>query len=175
MKDITEYIVNIISQYQTSKNGKFQVGFYTVWLHAEMGKYMLASFDGREKGTALASSLSPAQGTDVTGPLAVFHSVCKTPMRKMANGMVLDLRFSPSFFNENRIEKLIMAIQTYFNMGGMEVQLNVVDHETLIQAQSYPDNFRDLLVRVSGFSTYFVELEKEIQDEIIHRYVNLKL
>jgi len=172
MKDLTEFIIDVLNRNRTNTGG-FQAGFYSVWLHAEMGKYMTASLDGRSKGAALASSLSPVQGTDKKGPLAVFHSVTKTPMNKMSNGMVLDLKFTPDFFKSaSKREKIKMAVLEYFTMGGMEVQINVTDHDTLIQAQRHPENFRNLLVRVSGFSTYFVELEKVIQDEIILRYAN---
>ena len=175
MQELTELIISAADQGTINEGRLFQTGFYTVVLHAEMGKYMLASFDGRKERTALASSLSPTQGTDIRGPLAVFQSVCKTPMNKMSNGMVLDLRFSPDFFTDEKKERLKESILTYFSMGGMEVQLNVVDQETLNQAQLYPDKYRNLLVRVSGFSTYFVELEKEVQDEIILRYMNTEL
>lgn len=174
MEDLTGFIISSVEKCSCNYDRKFQVGFYTVVLHAEMGKYMLASFDGRKEKTALASSLSPTQGTDVRGPLAVFQSICKTPMSKMANGMVLDLRFSPQFFCKSK-EKMKEAILTYFSMGGMEVQFNVVDQETLNQAQLHPEKYKNLLVRVSGFSSYFVELEKEVQNEIILRYVNTKM
>ena len=173
MKELVEDIIFALDQ--CNINRYFQAGFYTVALHAEMGKYMLASFDGRKKGMALASSLSPVQGTDARGPLAVFQSITKTPMDKMSNGMVLDLRFSPSFFTDDGKRKLKDAILTYFSMGGMEVQFNVVDQETLKKAQLFPEQYKNLLVRVSGFSTYFVELEKEVQNEIILRYINAEV
>lgn len=175
MKELIGFIIAEVNQQSALQKRIFQVGFYTVTLHAEMGKYMVATFDGRKKGAALASSLSPAQGTDVRGPLAVFHSVTKTAMNRMSNGMVLDLRFMPTFFEKARSEKIKNSILTYFALGGMEVQLNVIDQETLLEAQRNPKEYMDLIVRVSGFSTYFVELEKVLQDEIILRYAHKSL
>ena len=172
-ESLAEHIILAMERRTTHRNGRFQAGFYTVTLHAEMGKYMLAAFDGREMGTALASSLSPVQGTDLRGPLAVFHSITKMPMSKMSNGMVLDLKFAPEFFRGGaKKEKIKTAVRAYFDMGGMEIQFNVVERETLLQAQEHPEKYENLLVRVSGFSTYFVELDKVLQDEIIARYMH---
>ncbi len=175
MQELTELIITEMGKMRTAGGKKFQAGFYTVTLHAEMGKYLLATFDGRKQGAALASSLSPAQGTDTKGPLAVFHSIGRLPMNKMSNGMVLDMRFSPEFFKTAKKEKMKRAVLAYFSMGGMELQLNVVNQETLLEAQRHPQAYKSLLVRVSGFSTYFVELEKVIQDEIIARCMHRNL
>ena len=152
------------------RGGIFQTGFYTVWLHAMMGEKMAATPDGRRYGKALASSLSPAQGTDTKGVLAVLNSLTKQPLNHMGNGMVLDVKFTKQAFeNQCQREKMREVIKTYFEKGGHEMQINVVNKDTLINAQKNPEEYRNLLVRVSGFSTYFVELSKTTQDEIIAR------
>ncbi len=170
MKELIELSINTIEKYNCDRGGMFQAGFYTVHLHAAMGEKMVATPDGRRKGKALASSLSPAQGTDTKGILAVFNSLTKQPLSHMGNGMVLDVKFTKQAFeNECQREKMREVIKTYFEKGGYEIQINVVNKDTLVKAQKKPEEYRNLLVRVSGFSTYFVELNKTTQDEIIAR------
>jgi formate C-acetyltransferase len=86
----------------------------------------------------------------------------------LGNGMALDLKFTPDFFESNR-QSIRALIETYFSMGGYEIQFNVVDKETLLNAQKNPDNYKNLIVRVSGFSAYFVDLNALLQNEIIAR------
>lgn len=172
MKELVEMIIETVNKYRCTRGGKLMCGFYTVWLHSIMGENMVASFDGRRRGTSLASSLSPAQGTDVSGPLAVFQSITKLPLGHMANGMVLDIKFLRSFFDDMGADRFSNMVNGYFKLGGQELQMNVVDRETLLEAQKHPEEYQNLMVRVSGFSTYFVLLSKTLQDEIILRYAN---
>lgn len=170
MKELIELSISTIEKYNCDRGGMFQAGFYTVWLHAMMGEKMVATPDGRRKGKALASSLSPVQGTDTKGVLAVLNSITKQPLYHMGNGMVLDVKFAKQAFeNQCQREKIREVIKAYFKKGGYEIQMNVVNKDTLIKAQENPEEYRNLLVRVSGFSTYFVELNKTTQDEIIAR------
>jgi len=119
---------------------------------------------------ALANGLSPSQGADVSGPTAVINSITKLDHRLLGNGMVLDLKFHPSFFTDDRRRRKFRdLIETYFQLGGMEIQFNVIREETLLAAQKSPEAYRDLLVRVSGFSAHFVDLDRVCQDEIIAR------
>ena len=121
----------------------------------------------------LSPSLSASSGFDINGPLALFNSATKIDMTKFGNGMALDIKFVPSFFDkiENR-QALKTAIISYFEKGGLEVQFNVVDKKTLLEAQKCPRKYQNLIVRVSGFSANFVMLEKNLQDEIIKRTSN---
>ena len=148
-------------------------GFYTSYFHADFGKYVGNTPDGRDDGTPLSASLSATAGKDTSGPLNLFNSANKIDMTSYGNGMALDVKFLPSFFErkENR-EALKTAIKTYFENGGLEVQFNVVDKDTLIKAQERPEDYQNLVVRVSGFSAHFVRLEKNLQDEIINRTAN---
>lgn len=172
MKVLVELAIETVNKYRCARGGKLMCGFYTVWLHSIMGENMVASFDGRRSGTSLASSLSPAQGTDVSGPLAVFQSITQLPLGHMANGMVLDIKFLRGFFESMGQERFSNLVNGYFRLGGQELQINVVERETLLEAQKHPEEYQNLMVRVSGFSTYFVLLNKTLQDEIIMRYEN---
>jgi formate C-acetyltransferase len=106
----------------------------------------------------------------LSGPTAVIKSITKLDHRLLGNGMVLDLKFHPGFFNHEQSQKAFRnLVETYFQLGGMEIQFNVINREKLIAAQNSPLEYRDLIVRVSGFSAYFVNLDKVTQNEIIAR------
>jgi formate C-acetyltransferase len=170
MKEITDTFCNEVERHTNPRGGLFQTGMYTVDLHAIMGELTEATPDGRHAGTALANGLSPSQGADKTGPTAIIKSITKLDHRRYGNGIVLDMKFSPVFFKkeENR-QKLKFLLETYFSLGGMEAQINVVSKETLLKAQKAPKDYEDLIVRVSGFSAYFIDLDRTLQNEIIER------
>jgi formate C-acetyltransferase len=148
----------------------FQAGLYSVNHHAAMGELTSALPSGRRAGKALANALAPCQGADILGPTAVIRSALSVDHSKCGNGMVLDLKFTPQFFrSETHKEGIKALIKTYFKEGGMEIQFNVVNKETLLEAQNKPEEHRNLIVRVSGYSAYFVYLDKTLQDEIIAR------
>ena len=114
--------------------------------------------------------MASVQGKDLNGPTALINSVVKTDLNVATNGMVLDLKFNPVFMeNPAHIKALKTLIDTYFHNGGMEIQFSVVARETLLAAQKDPEKYRNLVVRVSGFSAYFRSLNKTTQDEIIAR------
>lgn len=169
--DLSKVFCQALADYKPEyRTGKIMPGFYTSYFHADFGKFVGNTPDGRKKETPLSGSLSPTAGKDVNGPLSLFNSANKIDMTPYGNGMALDVKFLPSFFDkkENR-EALKTAIKVYFDNGGMEVQFNVVDKDTLIKAQEQPENYQNLMVRVSGFSAHFVRLEKNLQNEIIQR------
>jgi pyruvate-formate lyase len=170
MRELTDCFVGAITRKKNLYGEHFQAGLYTVDNHAIMGASTGALPNGRMKGVSLANGLSPCQGADVSGPTAVICSITKVNQKNLANGMVLDLKFSPSFLKKEKHRQGIRdMIRSYFAMGGMEVQFNVVSRETLLAAQKDPQKYRNLVVRVSGFSAYFVNLDKVLQDEIIAR------
>ena len=170
LKEIADCFCRAVLKNENPRGGRFQAGLYTVDAHTYMGLLTGTLPDGRRRCTALASGMSPSQGTDLSGPTAVIKSISKLDHRILGNGMVLDLKFHPSFFEDTAKRKAFrQLVETYFNLGGMEIQFNVIDRETLRRAQSSPEAHRDLIVRVSGFSAYFVDLVKETQDEIIAR------
>ena len=159
-----------VDGYRNPRGGRFQSGMYSVHHHASRGEMTGALPSGRRAGLALANALSPCQGRDTTGPTALILSATKLDHTMLGNGMVLDLKFHPSFFEDaSRRQAFHALVESYFDMGGMEIQFNVISRETLLAAQRSPQDYRDLLVRVSGFSAYFIDLEPVLQDEIIAR------
>jgi formate C-acetyltransferase len=170
MRELGNFFCSTVQAQKNYRGGTFQAGLYTVVSHATMGKLTGALPDGREKETALSNAISPVQGMDTQGPTANIRSTLYPDHSLAANGLVVDLKFSPGFFSTNSHRKMIRSlVETYFAEGGQEIQFNVVNRETLLEAQQNPQKHRNLVVRVSGFSAYFVSLDKVLQDEIIKR------
>ena len=135
-----------------------------------MGCATGATADGRLSKTAFSNSMGPSQGKDICGPTALLNTINKFDFTKATNGMVLDIKFTPTFLEAKEHSLALKSlIETYFKRGGMEIQVSVVSRDLLIDAQKHPENYQDLVVRVSGFSAYFHSLQKETQDEIIRR------
>ena len=129
-----------------------------------------SSPDGRYVGVPLADGISPVQQMDRNGPTAILVSVSNIDQKQYPNGTLLNMKFHPtSMRGEEGVTKLKNLIQAYFDMGGMEMQINVVSAETLRDAQKNPDNYKNLIVRVAGFSAYFVELHIDSQNDLIRR------
>ena len=138
--------------------------------HIYQGSVTPATPDGRKDWEPLADAISSRQGFDKNGPTAYLRSAAKLPHRELTNGDQLNIRFSPgSVAGDAGAMKLKSLINTYFKLGGMQVQFNVVSTENLHKAQEDPQNYKDLIVRIAGFSTYFVSLDKRTQDDFITR------
>jgi formate C-acetyltransferase len=128
-----------------------------------------ASANGRLAGLPISDGTSHSHGADRNGPTAVIKSLSKMDQFK-SGGTLLNMRFLPSVLaKDNDLIKLTHLIRSYFNLNGHHVQFNIVDTKTLRNAQAAPDEYRNLLVRVAGYSDYFVDLDKDHQEEIIHR------
>lgn len=154
----------------TGPRGQYRPGLYPVSVHIMMGKMTAASPDGRLEGEPLADGISPKQGMDNNGPTAILKSAACLDHLNCGNGTLLNMKFHPkSLEGEDGYVKLKNLVQTFFDIGGMHVQFNVVDSETLRAAQKDPEEYGNLVIRVAGFSAYFVELYKELQDDIIRR------
>ncbi len=150
--------------------GHYSGGTFTMTAHMRYGAVTKASPDGRKSGEPLADAISARQGFDKKGPTAYLRSAAKLPHRALTNGDQLNIRFSPSSVSGDAgAEKLRSLIRTYFALGGMQVQFNVVGTEQLKKAQADPDSYKNLVVRIAGFSTYFVSLSKATQDDFITR------
>lgn len=160
-----------VGQYKMKyRNGKIMPGYYSSYFHADFGSKTCATPDGRDGYTPLSPSLSASSGKDKNGLLALFNSATKINMSSMSNGAALDIKFIPDFFNKKENRKALRdAIEVYFEKGGLEIQINVVDKEVLMEAKAHPEEHMDLIVRVSGFSAKFVNLDNDLQDEIIKR------
>ncbi len=154
----------------TGPRGRYAAGLYPVTTHVLFGMSTAASPDGRMAGEPLADGISPVQQLDKCGPTATLKSVAAFDQKNFSNGTLLNMRFHPTALsNESGKGKLIALIKTYFALGGMEMQFNIVSAKTLRKAQEHPEEYRDLVVRIAGFSAYFVELYKASQEDIIRR------
>jgi formate C-acetyltransferase len=131
---------------------------------------LAASADGRRAGEPVADSIGPSQGTDRNGPTAMLASAAKLPFGKATCGACLNLKLVPSLFSRPEgAANVADLFSTYFNLGGQQLQVNVVDRDTLIRAKERPEEYRSLVVRVGGYSDLFVNLSPEYQDDLIAR------
>lgn len=154
----------------TGPRGHYCGGTFTMIVHLYFGAITSATPDGRADGDPLADAISPRQGFDKMGPTAYIRSAAKLPHPDLSNGDQLNIRFSPSSVEgDDGCVKLQNLIQTYFDMSGMQVQFNVVSTKQLKEAQKTPDDYQNLVVRIAGFSAYFVELNRDMQDDFITR------
>ena len=170
MVDLVAVFHDRLSRHRNPWGERFQMGLFAAGWHGVLGGLTGASPDGRRARTALANGSSPVQGADTLGPTAVMRSLAKFDHTRAAAGVVLDMKFHPTFFDDDSRRAAFQAlVETYFALGGLELQVNVVKKETLLDAQLHPEDHRDLLVRVSGYSAYFVQIGKVLQDEIIKR------
>jgi len=135
-----------------------------------MGGQTGATPDGRKNGEPLADGVSPVSGRDVNGPTAAANSVAALDHAIASNGTLFNQKFHPSALSGRAgLEKLAALVRGYFDQKGMHVQYNVVSRETLLDAQKNPDQYRNLVVRVAGYSAHFISLDKSLQDDIINR------
>ncbi len=166
---VSDTYANVINS-STGPRGRYSAGLYPVTAHVLFGMMTAASPDGRMKGEPLCDGISPVQQLDKNGPTATIRSVSVIDQEKFGNGTLLNMRFHPTALrNESGKEKLKALIKTYFGLGGMEMQFNIVSADVLRKAQEKPEDYRDLVVRIAGFSAYFVEMYKASQDDIIKR------
>ena len=130
---------------------------------------MIASPNGRHAHKPVSEGISPEKGADVNGPTAVIKSCAKMD-HLSTGGTLLNQKFTPSVVaGENGLEQMANLVRSYFNLDGHHIQFNVIDRQTLINAQKHPDEYRDLIVRVAGYSDHFRNLDNALQDEIIER------
>ncbi len=145
-------------------------GLWPVTANVSFGKMTWATPDGRMTGVPLADGCGACQGLDTNGPTAILRSVTHLDQTKYGNGTLLNMKFHPSAVNSPEgVKKLQELMQTYFSLGGMQLQINVVSADTLKAAQVKPEEYKDLVVRIAGFSVYFVEMTKDSQDDLISR------
>ena len=159
-----------VEKYRNPRGGQFQAGIYPVSANVLFGKDVGALLDGRLAKKPLADGCSPRAGKDVKGPTAAAASVAKLDHEVASNGTLYNQKFLPSAVaGDQGLMNFAAVIRSYFEKKGMHVQFNVVDKETLLDAQAHPENYKDLVVRVAGYSAMFTELAKEVQDDIISR------
>jgi len=153
----------------TARGGRFRINMLPTTSHVYFGSVIGATPDGRKAGMPLSEGISPFQGSDRKGPTSVLKSAAKIDHLK-TGGTLLNQKFNPQLFEGERgIESLVQLIRSYFRMDGHHIQFNVVNADTLRDAQKFPEKYQDLIVRVAGYSDYFNDLGKDLQDEIIRR------
>lgn len=159
-----------VEKYKNPRGGQFQAGCYPVSANVLFGKDVLALPDGRLAHAPLADGVSPRQGKDTNGPTAAAMSVAKLDHANYSNGTLYNQKFLPSALaGDEGLKRFAAMVRTYFDHKGMHVQFNVIDKETLLEAQRHPEEHKDLVVRVAGYSAQFTVLAKEVQDDIISR------
>jgi trans-4-hydroxy-L-proline dehydratase len=154
---------------KNTKGGHYRINLLPTTCHVYFGSVIGATPDGRKAWQPLSEGISPVQGADRQGPTAVVKSASKMDHTR-TGGTLLNLKFTPQVLDgEDGIDKLSQLVRAYFKLDGHHIQFNVVKAETLKDAQQHPEQYRDLIVRVAGYSDYFCDLSKELQDEIIGR------
>lgn len=169
--ELFSYIADEIESYR-SKFGVMTPGILPVSGNTPFGVEVGALPSGRRAGKPLADGVSPNGGTDVNGPTAVLKSVANIPHDRFVQGTLLNMKLDPQMVNnENGIRQIMALLKSLCTLGVYHVQINVVDQKKLLDAQAHPEEYRNLLVRVAGYTAFFVELGKEVQDDIIARTV----
>jgi formate C-acetyltransferase len=169
-RDTGRAFCNSIQSRMTTRDGPYHGALFSVSMYIPQGEVLGATPDGRKAGYMISDGVSPTQNRDVNGPTAAMKSVARLDHALCYNGTLYNMKFTPDFFDtESRRKKFISMVDAYFGMGGFHVQYNVVSRETLEDAKVNPMQHRDLIVRVAGYSAYFIELDPFVQDEVIAR------
>jgi pyruvate formate-lyase/glycerol dehydratase family glycyl radical enzyme len=174
--DADDLMVAVFNMYHDAVTGRKNTrgGYYAIDMlpttcHVYFGSVMGASPDGRQAGKPVSEGISPVQGADRKGPTSVLKSAAKMDHLK-TGGTLLNQKFTPALLkDETGLNSLVQLVRTYFKLDGHHIQFNVVDASTLRAAQEHPEQYRDLIVRVAGYSDYFCDLSQALQDEIIAR------
>jgi formate C-acetyltransferase len=160
---------NEVNGRSNMRRGEYRIDMLPTTCHVYFGSVMGASSNGRLAAKPLSEGISPEQGADRLGPTAVIKSAAKMDHLR-TGGTLLNQKFTPSVVEGDAgLENMVALVRTYFNLDGHHIQFNVIDRQTLLDAQQRPEEYKDLIVRVAGYSDHFHNLSKELQDEIIER------
>jgi formate C-acetyltransferase len=169
MVRVFETYFNAVDGRKNMRGGEYHINLLPTTCHIYFGSVTGATPDGRKAWTPLSEGVSPVQGADRNGPTAAARSVAKMDHAR-TGGTLLNQKFTPQVLaNDEGLDKLVSLVRGYFKLDGHHIQFNVVDAETLKAAQANPEEYRSLIVRVAGYSDYFCDLSKTLQDEIIAR------
>lgn len=169
-RDVAYTYTKPLEQYKNPRGGQYQAGLYPVSANVPLGAQTGATPDGRLAFTPIADGVSPAAGRDTKGPTAAANSVSRLDHSIASNGTLYNMKFHPSALKGMQgLENFIALIRAYFDQKGSHVQFNVVSRETLKDAQKHPENYKNLVVRVAGYSALFTTLSRSLQDDIINR------
>jgi trans-4-hydroxy-L-proline dehydratase len=169
MRSVFEAYFDAVDGRPNTKGGAYHVNLLPTTVHVYFGSVIGATPDGRHAGTPLSEGISPVQGADRRGPTAVLRSAAKMDHIR-TGGTLLNQKFTPALLKDDAgLDSLVKLVRTYFKLDGHHIQFNVVDGNTLRAAQAHPEQYRDLIVRVAGYSDYFCDLTVALQEEIIAR------
>jgi len=169
-KVLTGHIVEECKKYTpVFQNGRLIPSVFCWVMHSVLGAETKATPDGRLAGFPLGDGSGAAQGREKNGPTASVLSSTKWEHRDFIGGVAVNLKFAKKVFTQESCEKMMALIRTYMQFGGFELQINVVDQETLLDAREHPQQYRDLVVRIGGYSDYFVTLSEKMQEEVLMR------
>ena len=169
-RDVAYTYTKPLQKYKNPRGGHYQAGLYPVSANVPLGGQTGATPDGRYAHTPVADGVSPSAGKDVKGPTAAATSVSRLDHFIVSNGTLFNQKFHPSALaGREGLEKFVALIRGYFDQKGMHMQFNVVDRETLLDAQKHPEKYKHLVVRVAGYSALFTTLSRSLQDDIIRR------
>jgi formate C-acetyltransferase len=168
-QSIFDEYFDVLDSRPNTKGGEYRVNLLPTTVHIYFGQVTGATPNGRKAGKPLSDGVSPSHGADTNGPTAVIKSVAKIDHSR-TGGTLLNQKLMPDIVaDEEGRSKLAHLVRAYFKLGGHHIQFNVIERDTLLEAQQNPEKYRDLIVRVAGYSDYFVNLGKPLQDEIISR------
>lgn len=169
MRSVFETYFEAVDGRPNTKGGKYRINLLPTTVHVYFGSVMGATPDGRKTGLPLSEGISPVQGADRQGPTAVLKSAAKMDHGR-TGGTLLNMKLTPALLDgDDGLDNLTHLIRSYFRLDGHHIQFNVVDAETLRKAQARPEEYQNLIVRVAGYSDYFVDLGEALQNEIIAR------
>ncbi|MCD8325750.1 MAG: glycyl radical protein [Lachnospiraceae bacterium] len=169
-RDAAYVYTRTLPEYKNPRGGIFQAGLYPVSANVPLGAQTGATPDGRLAHTPVADGVSPTAGKDVHGPTATANSVSRLDHGIASNGTLLNQKFHPTALSgEKGLDNFVALVRTYFDQKGSHMQFNVVDRDTLLDAQKHPEKYAHLVVRVAGYSALFTTLSKSLQDDIIRR------
>jgi len=167
--DVFDAFFGEIDGKRNTKGGNYRVNYLSTTCHVYFGSRTGATADGRRAWEPLSDGISPVQGADRNGPTAVIKSAAKMDHAR-TGGTLLNQKFTPQLLaGEDGLDNVAHLVRSYFRLGGHHIQFNVVTAATLRAAQAEPEKYRDLIVRVAGYSDYFCDLTRALQDEIIAR------
>ena len=167
--DVFNIYHDAVQGHRSPRGAEYRINLLPTTCHVYFGSVMHASADGRKAGLPVSEGISPVQGSDKNGPTSVVKSAAKID-HLHTGGTLLNQKFSPAFFEDDMaIRKVSGLVRSYFRMNGHHIQFNVVDANTLRHAQKHPEKYRNLIVRVAGYSDYFNDLGLDLQNEIIER------
>jgi formate C-acetyltransferase len=169
MKEVFTYYCNSVTGRPNVKGGFYGINMLPTTCHVYFGDVMIASPNGRLAHKPVSEGISPEKGADTKGPTAVLKSASKMDHLK-TGGTLLNQKFTPSVVaGDIGLEQMANLVRAYFELDGHHIQFNVIDRQTLINAQENTEEYKDLIVRVAGYSDHYRNLSKALQDEIIER------